>query len=268
MKINVHAGHNPDSKVGCGAVGLIKESTENRNVKNEVIRLLQELGHTVNDCTVDDGTSARNVLTKIVNKCNAHSVDLDVSIHFNAGANDSTGNGKTTGTEVYIYSDTSKAKSYAQNVVDAISTLGYKNRGVKVRTDLYVLRRTKAPAMLIECCFVDDRDDVNLYNCRTMAAAIVSGITEQSINEQPVQSHVVQTPQPVQPSGSFMVRVLVNELNYRAGAGTENKVNGCIKDKGTYTIVQTATAKDGGTWGKLKSGAGWINISSKFVKRV
>ena len=33
MKINVHAGHNPDGKIDCGAVGLIKESTEARKVK-------------------------------------------------------------------------------------------------------------------------------------------------------------------------------------------------------------------------------------------
>ena len=26
-KYNVHAGHNPDGKKACGAVGLIKEST-------------------------------------------------------------------------------------------------------------------------------------------------------------------------------------------------------------------------------------------------
>lgn len=33
MKINVHAGHNPDGKVSCGAIGLIKESTEAKKVK-------------------------------------------------------------------------------------------------------------------------------------------------------------------------------------------------------------------------------------------
>ena len=37
MVINVHAGHNPDGKVACGAIGIIRESTEARNVKNEVI---------------------------------------------------------------------------------------------------------------------------------------------------------------------------------------------------------------------------------------
>ena len=42
MVINVHAGHNPDGKTACGAVGLIKESTENRKVKELVIRYLEE----------------------------------------------------------------------------------------------------------------------------------------------------------------------------------------------------------------------------------
>ena len=35
MKFTVHAGHNPDGKKACGAVGLIKESTENRNWKSK-----------------------------------------------------------------------------------------------------------------------------------------------------------------------------------------------------------------------------------------
>lgn len=183
MIINVHAGHNPDGKVACGAVGIIKESTEARNVKDEVIRQLKALGHTVYDCTVEDGTSQNDVLAKIVKKCNENSVDLDVSIHFNAGASDKSGNGKTTGTEVYVYSTTSKANTYAEKVCSAIAELGYTNRGVKVSTSLYFLRMTAAPAILIECCFVDDKDDVALYNYKTMASAIVYGITGQKYVE-------------------------------------------------------------------------------------
>ena len=34
MKFNIHAGHNPDGKIACGAIGLIKESTEARKVKD------------------------------------------------------------------------------------------------------------------------------------------------------------------------------------------------------------------------------------------
>lgn len=36
MRINVHAGHNPEGKIACGARGILDESRENRIVKNKV----------------------------------------------------------------------------------------------------------------------------------------------------------------------------------------------------------------------------------------
>ena len=183
MRINVSAGHNPDGKVACGAVGLLKESTEARKVTNELVRLLKEQGHTVYNCTCDNGTSQGDVLKKIVAKCNQHSVDLDVSIHFNAGASAQKKNGQTTGTEVLVYNDSSRAMAAAQRVAKQIAALGYKNRGIKIRDGLYFLRNTKSPAMLIECCFVDDGDDAALYDYKKMAAAIVQGITGVKVND-------------------------------------------------------------------------------------
>ena len=183
MRINVSAGHNPDGKVACGAVGLLKESTETRRVTNEVVRLLKEQGHTVYNCTCDNGTSQGDVLKKIVAKCNQHSVDLDVSIHFNAGAGAQKKNGQTTGTEVLVYNNSSKAMAAAQRVTKQVSALGFKNRGIKIRDGLYFLRNTKSPAMLIECCFVDDGDDAALYDYKKMAAAIVQGITGVKVND-------------------------------------------------------------------------------------
>lgn len=192
MVINVHAGHNPDGKVACGAVGYIKESTEARRVKDEVIRMLREMGHTVYDCTVDDGTSASDVLKKIVAKCNDHEVNLDVSIHFNAAGN-LPEDGKTTGTEVLLYSGYSKAGDYAVAVSEAIEALGFKNRGIKFRSDLYFLKKTNAPAMLIECCFVNDKDDTKNYDHYKMAKAIVKGITGTSFEEEEGEK-VIETP--------------------------------------------------------------------------
>lgn len=182
MKINIHAGHNPEGKVACGAIGILNESREDRIVKDKVITMLKAQGHTVYDCTVDNGTNQNDVLNKIVTKCNANTVDLDISIHFNSNANDKNGNGITTGTEVFVYSSTSQAKKYAQNIVNAIAALGFKNRGVKYSTSLYVLKKTKSPALLIECCFVDDKDDAKLYNADKMAQAIVKGITGVTTN--------------------------------------------------------------------------------------
>ena len=51
----------------------------------------------------------------------------------------------------------------------------------------------------------------------------------------------------------YLVKVTVDALNIRKGAGTSYDKNGMITDRGVYTIVETK-----GNWGKLKSGAGWI----------
>jgi len=64
-------------------------------------------------------------------------------------------------------------------------------------------------------------------------------------------------------TSEFKVKIIVSSLNVRNGAGTNYKINSSVKKNEIYTIVQTS-----GTWGKLKSGAGWINISDKYVKRV
>lgn len=178
---NVHAGHNPDGKIACGAVGLIKESTEARKVKDEVIRLLRLMGHTVYDTTVDNGANQNDVLVKIVKKCNANKVNLDISIHFNSGANDRAGNGATTGCEVFGFNTNTKV--LGDRICGKISGLGYKNRGFKVSANLYVLKNTNAPAILVECCFVDDKDDVAKYNHKTMAKAIVEGILNKAVVE-------------------------------------------------------------------------------------
>lgn len=179
MIFNVHAGHNRDGRIGCGAIGFIQESTEARNVTNQIIGYLKFFGHTVYDCTVDNAPSVTDNLNQIVAKCNANSVDLDVSVHFNCAANDLNGNGRTTGVEVYVYDSSSKARETAQRVANSISELGFTNRGVKYAPGYRVLRATNSPAMLIECCFVDDKDDVELYNSTEMAKAIVYGLTGQ-----------------------------------------------------------------------------------------
>lgn len=197
MKINVHGGHSLKCR---GASGLLDEVNEDRAVKNKVIELLRANGHTVYDCTDDVGATQNANLRNIVNKCNAHKVDLDVSIHLNAGGG--------TGTEVYVYSDSSKAKGYAQRIVNNISdSLGIRNRGVKTRTNLYVLRKTKSPSLLIECCFVDNATDKAKWNVDKCAKAIVEGILNATVN------NVTHTEAP-KPTPKPTVNNNTNKLNY------------------------------------------------------
>ena len=58
---------------------------------------------------------------------------------------------------------------------------------------------------------------------------------------------------PTTHGNEYQVKVTTNALNIRNGAGTNSDIVGCIRDRGTYTIVETS-----GNWGKLKSGRGWI----------
>ena len=62
-------------------------------------------------------------------------------------------------------------------------------------------------------------------------------------------------------SKPYKVKVTADVLNIRNGAGTNYAIVGTIQDQGIYTIVETK-----GTWGKLKSGAGWISLN--YTKKV
>lgn len=246
MRFTVHAGHNPDNKVACGAIGLIKESTENRNVKNEVIRLLKEEGHTVYDCTVENGTSVSDIVNKQVSKMNFYSdIDLHISIHFNAGANDKNGNGKSTGVEVLVYNTSGTKYDTAKRICSKIEGLGYKNRGVKIRTNLGVLSKTKAQALLVECCFVDDKDDIDLYNYKRIAKAIVEGVLNKTIS--------VSVPDPIP--------VPNEEVYYRAISGSFNNKEYALDRKskleksGFDGVFLDAFVKDETIWYRVIAGS-------------
>lgn len=243
MIINVHGGHN---RFVSGASQYLNEVTEDRLVKNEVIALLKKSGHTVYDCTDEDGKKQNDNLKNIVQKCNSHHVDLDVSIHLNAGGGH--------GVEVLYCDD--NMKGMAANVsLKIANALGIYNRGAKKSTGLYVLNSTKAPAILIECCFVDSREDQKKWNVNRCAQAIVEGLINKSVTK-----HVQPTSS--QSSALFLIKVdkvpkgdtlIIRE---KPDALSPQKGSLPYNDTHIYTIVET---KNG--WGRLKSGQGWISLA-------
>ena len=86
------------------------------------------LGYDVLDVTPPDNTASEAAdLQYGVNKANAWGADLFISIHFNKAYDSYNG---VLGSEVCVYSpfDT------AQRVVNGLASLGFKNRGQKIRT--------------------------------------------------------------------------------------------------------------------------------------
>ncbi len=154
MIVGVDCGHTVSGTIGSGAVGYINESNETRAVGYRLMECLRKKGVTVADCTNDYASSVGGNLSSIVAAANAQPLDLFVSIHFNSGGG--------RGVEVYTYNGERFPSS--ELVCENMARLGFVNRGIKDGSNLYVIRRSNARAMLVEVCFVDTRSDVDLYN--------------------------------------------------------------------------------------------------------
>ena len=153
MRIGVNCGHTLSGTVGSGALGFLNESDETRAVGYALMRRLRERGNVVVDCTNDRAASVSENLREICDLANAQPLDMFISIHFNSGG------GK--GCEAYTYG--ARDIAGAGEILTELEKLGFRNRGIKDGSNLYVVRNTVAPAVLIEVCFVDTLSDVQIY---------------------------------------------------------------------------------------------------------
>ncbi|HBG7717645.1 TPA: N-acetylmuramoyl-L-alanine amidase, partial [Clostridioides difficile] len=179
MKIAIVPGHTLSGK-GTGATGYIDEGKENRILTDLIVKWLKQGGATVYTGKVD---KSNNYLAEQCEIANRQNVDVAVQIHFNA--DHTTLN--SMGTET-IYK-TNNGKIYADRVNTKLATV-FKNRGAKsdVR-GLYWLSHTKAPAILIEVCFVDSKADTDYYirHKDIVAKLIAEGILNKNINNEGVK---------------------------------------------------------------------------------
>lgn len=214
MKIAVRGGHCPNVP---GSRGIIDELKEDRLVKNAVIKYLNQMGVSVLDVTPPDSTSSSSAdLSYGVNKANNWGADLFVSIHFNNAY--STYNG-ALGTEVCVYSE----YDIAGRVVNKMASLGFRNRGQKVRTGLYELKHTSMKSMIVEVCFVEATEDVALYKKvgydyigKTIAEALVnrnSGVTPTPTPTPTPEPVPTPTPQPTSKNYDSWIARLQEECN-------------------------------------------------------
>lgn len=188
-------------------------------------------------------------INSMAREANSWGADLVISIHNNAGGGD--------GFEVYHTVGGGRGKTLAQNIEAEVKKIGQNSRGLKTRkdvdgTDYYgMIRLTNAPAVICEGVFVDNATDVQIADTtgeqRAFGYAYAKGILKTlgiADNGLPGAST----------TGSFKVKVSIEDLYIRKGPGTNYGKKGFIKP-GVYTIVATQNG-----WGRLKSGAGWIYL--------
>ena len=225
MKIAIRGGHCPKAT---GAKGIIDELTEDRKVKNSVIKYLSMLGYDVLDVTPPDYVSSNVDLYYGISKANAWGADLFISIHFNKAFDSYKG---AIGSEVCVYSpfDT------AQRVVNGLASLGFKNRGQKIRTGLYELKHSNMKAMIIEVCFVEATGDVALYN--KLGHDLIAKTIAESIANNKVNATVVEPPvitKPIINNTDSWIKRLQQECNKQGfsnqivdGISGPNTLRGC-----------------------------------------
>lgn len=252
MRIGLNAGHTL-SGAGSGTSGVIVESIETRRVCNRLTEMLKSSGVEVVPCTVDKAASQSAYLQQVVNMANRTDLDYFISIHLN---NDAKKAGH--GVEAYTY----KGRQYpdAVEVCEHIAALGFTNRGVKVGSGLYVIRKTKAKSTLIEVCFVNN-PDASLYQQKfeQICAAIAYALAD----------YVQATPKPVAPvqlpKKKKYVKVLVDDLAVRKSPSWDKSaVAGRVQKNEVFTIAEGPIKVGDGSMYKLKSGL-YITAAEKYV---
>lgn len=181
-KVAIDMGHNLPQAKDTGAT--YNNQTEDYYTMEIGLRLksiLEQNGIMVINTTpsADSITSSvKESLDRRIDVANQNNVDLFLSIHLNSASNTSA-----SGVETWIKDDNSRriAEKISSNIS---SSIGIPDRGAKVSSnshqgDLYVLKNSDVNAVLLECFFLSNQDDVEKYNVDKVANAIARAIIEE-----------------------------------------------------------------------------------------
>ena len=173
-KVYVGIGHGGSDP---GAIGNgFKEKNLTLSIGTYVTRRLKEYGIEVKQSRTTDCDSSIN--SKVA-ESNAFGADVCMDIHINAGGGD--------GSEVYYSHVSPNGKKLAQSIVDATLAIRQNTRGIKTRVDddgtdyFGMIRMTDAPAVLVECAFIDS-SDIQIINTeakrKVFGYAIADGVAK------------------------------------------------------------------------------------------
>lgn len=247
---------------------VIKENEFNRLVGTALGNALKRCGFEVKYVSDMTGKTDTSLANRVVT-ANSWGADIFISCHYNAIGSCSTWQTKCKGLLVLKhYNCSSKTNTLCTKIHEAIK--GNYSHTYGVGTDqrwsgfsLYVLKHTNMPATLIEFGFMDYKEeamkmlDPAWYNklgedtCRGICNYF--GVTYKATSS---FNNTTNTTNGV-------YKVIVDELNIRQGAGTKYPIVGTVKKGEAYTIVEI-----NGSWGRLKSNVGWININPKYCTKI
>ena len=213
-KIYINPGHSDKDP---GAVGYEQE----RRLNVVVSQYMNDYLLANYDCETRMNPGTMEKLAAICKDANDWGADLFVSNHFNAGGGD--------GYEALVYSQ--KRVELGRIFEKYVKKAGQNSRGVKLRPDLAVLKRTNMPAVLNEGAFVDNLKDIQDWNDDTelkalgiayaKAAAEFLGLEEKTVEE-------------VEPDEAYSLEQFIRDVQGATGSAVDGKA-------GPETLGNTVT---------------------------
>ena len=158
MLVCLDAGHQHSPYIDTGCQGFnLKEEDITLDICKRIKPLLEFNGIKVIMTREGDYVTGIKSLTSnsLQERCTISDnsgADIYVSTHCNAF------NGNVSGSEVHICGKGGNAEKLANYIIPQLAKT-FNNRGLKVSGGLYVLKNTNAPAVLLECGFLDNKSD-------------------------------------------------------------------------------------------------------------
>lgn len=256
--VTLDAGHGYNTPGKRAADGSFREWEINDRVADYLQPMLESKGITVyrlDDTTGQTDVSLNTRLQRAIN----YNSDLHVSIHQNAVGDEWH---PATGTETY-YSvlGSEKSQNLAKQVAQKMANyIGTNNRGDKGTTnELFITReftRAGIDSNLYEGLFMSNQQDVEQMKTEEYANSYAKAIAESILST--YRSEISSEP--------FTVRVK-KDLNETLTVRNKPHYTGeYVTEIAPGTVVTIVSVKDG--WGELKSGLGYINLSSKYTEEI
>ena len=215
IKVCIDAGHYWNTEGKRCSKALDKSETREWYLNNRVAVKLQNLLKDY-DCEykrVDDITG--NSLVSLDTRANVSDKwkpNVYISIHHNAGANETT----SGGTVVYWYSSKAERKGQAETLYNEVvaKTKLVGNRSSKVvKKGLYILTKVDAPAFLIENGFMDSQTDVPIILSDEHAQKTAEGILNFLIKSFGLKKKVANNSKPSELDYEAIGRQFVKAMN-------------------------------------------------------
>lgn len=170
-RIMLDAGHGGDDP---GA------TYQDRREKDDALRLTLEVGDVLEKNGIDIlYTRTTDIFQTPFEKAriaNDADVDYFISIHRET----SPFPNQYSGVKAQVYDKVGTKFEMAENIISALSDLGFQNLGVSARPGLVLLRRTRMPAILLLVGYINNEEDNALFDSdiEGIAQSIANGILE------------------------------------------------------------------------------------------